>query len=85
MLQACRPQGCCRGAMAPPDFGSSVNSMYLNQKGHMMPTTLLRAPPDFLTSLRSCVITLLSKALYLFYSTVYGKISRGIVILSGVA
>ena len=27
--------------MAPPDFGRSVNPMYLNQEGQLMPTTLL--------------------------------------------
>ena len=34
------------GALAPPEFGSSVNPTYSNQRGQIMPTTLLLAPPD---------------------------------------
>ena len=36
-------------ALAPPEFGSSVNPKYSNQRGQIMPTTLLLAPPDLKT------------------------------------
>ena len=33
------------GCYGPHDFGRSVNLTYINQGGHIMPTTLLLAPP----------------------------------------
>ena len=35
--------GGAEGALAPPEFGSSPNPI---QRGQIMPTTLLVAPPD---------------------------------------
>ena len=39
-------------AMAPPDFGRSVNTISTRGWGQIMPTTLLPAPPDFQKLLR---------------------------------
>ena len=41
------------GAMAPPDFGSSVNPI---SEEHIMPTTLVMAPPDFQNFRRPCLL-----------------------------
>ena len=46
--------GGAEGAMGPPDFGRSVNQTYLNQGEQIMPTTPLRAPPQFQTLRRLC-------------------------------
>ena len=50
-LQGCRSRKWC-GRAPPPRFGWSVNP--IQTRGHVMPTTLLLAPPDFQTFLRSC-------------------------------
>ena len=57
-----KPKGICRGvvpggaggAMAPPDFGRSVNS--ISTRGQIMPTYLLLEPPDFQTFRRPCSV-----------------------------
>ena len=53
MPQARRKRG-AEGALAPPVFGRTVNPMYLNQGEQIMPTTVLRAPPDFQILRRPC-------------------------------
>ena len=58
--QARRKRG-AEGALAPPVFGRTVNPMYLNQGEQIMPTTVLRAPPDFQTLRRPCTRHALSK------------------------
>ena len=44
-----------RGVISPPVFGRSVNPIS-TRGGHIMPTTLLRATPDFKTLRRPCIL-----------------------------
>ena len=60
--------GGARGAMAPPNFGISVNP--ISTRGVDYAPTSLLAPPDFQTFLRSC-----SYYTYIWYILLGGRIS----------